>query len=75
MADTNSNDFPATALSEWLRLAEITANRLATIVEITPRSAYSLARGDSDLVSTKRLIAVSHSTRLTIDDLLRPYYA
>ena len=75
MADTNSNDFPATALSEWLRLAEITANRLATIVEITPRSAYSLARGDSDLVSTKTLIAVSNYTGLTIDDLLRPYYA
>ena len=75
MADTNSNDFPPTALSEWLRLAEITANRLATILEITPRSAYSMARGDSDLVSTKTLIAVSNYTGLSIDDLLRPYYA
>lgn len=75
MADTNSNNFPPTALSEWLRLSEVTANRLATILEITPRSAYALARGDSELVSPKTLITISNYTGLTIDDLLRPFYA
>jgi len=75
LADTNSNDFPPTALSEWLRLSEVTANRLATILEITPRSAYALARGDSELVSPKTLITISNYTGLTIDDLLRPFYA
>jgi len=75
LADTNSNNFPPTALSEWLRLSEVTANRLATILEITPRSAYALARGDSELVSPKTLIAVSDYTGLTIDDMLRPFYA
>lgn len=78
MADTSenspTNDWPPTALSNWLIRSKKTANKLATDLGITPRSVYALARGGSDLLATKTLISVSNYTGISIDDLVRPYY-
>lgn len=78
MSDTDDNPppvaLPTTVLSEWLSRSKKTANKLATELGVTPRSIYALARGDSELLSVKTLIAVSNYTGLNIDDLVRPYY-
>ena len=78
MADTTEgspkSSWPPTALSEWLLQAKKTANKLANVLEVTPRSIYALARGGSELVAPKTLIAVSNYTKISIDDLVRPYY-
>ena len=66
---------PPTALSEWLRLTNTTANKLATVAAVYPRSVYALARGNTELVKPSTLIAISNHTGLTIDDLIRPYHA
>ena len=71
----DTSNWPPTALSEWLRLSDTSANKLAKMAGLSPRPVYALARGSGELVQPSTLIAVANHTGLTIDELVRPYYA
>ena len=71
----NDTKHLVTALPEWLKKSDVTANKLATTIGVAPRAIYALVKGDADLVAPKTLIEVSNHTDLSIDALIRPYYA
>lgn len=62
-----------TPLSDWLKENEMSVNKLASMIEVSPNSLYRLVQGENDQVSKTVLHNVKQLTGISTDRLLYGY--
>jgi len=62
-----------TPLADWLKASSMSANKLASLVDVSPNAVYRLARGDSDTIAKSTITNLSSITNLSFEDLILGY--
>ena len=62
-----------TPLADWLKASNMSANKLASLVDISPNAVYRLARGDSDTIAKSTITILASITNLSFEELILGY--
>ncbi len=62
-----------TPLADWLKASNMSANKLASLVDVSPNAVYRLARGDNDTIAKSTITNLSSITNLSFEDLILGY--